>query len=195
MTDNNFKISKVNGTIIIEKDNQVLAISQSSDDDIWFNSSKKRLSLEINISSRNHSEWQTHMVFESLMKSIIGKYILNGDNKNEHSRLPEDFVNLDRKIISWHSDNGIDNILSLSYNERNITISISNSKEFLSQDNNAIRIRTSGSRYGDYYQEFLDFFRSLKELECRLNKTAESMETKEVSTQKKLSLFGKNKKC
>ena len=39
MAENDFKISRVNGTIIIEKDGQGLAISQSVDEDIWFTTS------------------------------------------------------------------------------------------------------------------------------------------------------------
>ena len=116
MADNNFKISKVNGTIFIEKNGEQLAISKLIDDDIFFSSSKDKLLLEISMRSRNHLEWQTYMIFENLLKSIVGRYMLNGDNKKENSRLPEDFIDLDNKIVTWHSDSGIDNVLRFSYN-------------------------------------------------------------------------------
>ena len=111
VTENDFKISKVNGTIIIEKDGQGLAISQAVDEDIWFTTSKAELSLEISMYSRVYPEWQTYMVFEKLMKTIVGRYILSGDNKDNYSILPKDFVDLDSNVIVWHSDSGTDNIL------------------------------------------------------------------------------------
>ena len=196
MVDNNFKISKVNGTIFIEKNGEQLAISKLIDDDIFFSTSKDELLLEISMSSRNHSEWQAYMLFENLLKSIVGRYMLNGDNKKENSRLPKDFIDLDNKVITWHSDSGIDNILKFSYNENSITITMEKRKNSSNQENNSVRIRTSGSRYEYYYQEFSNFFDSLRNLENKLNKRIESIEQKNeaVPIQKKLSLFGKNKK-
>ncbi len=196
MAENDFKISRYNGTIIIEKDGQGLTISQSVDEDIWFTTSKAELSLDINMYSRIYPEWQTYMVFEKLMKTIVGRYMLSGDNKDKDSRLPKDFVDLDSNVIVWHSDGETDNILKLSYNEKTITISISKSKDASSHKTNAVRIRTSGSNYECYYQEFLDFLRCLSELEHRLNKTVEIVEQKaqEVPVQRKLALFGKHKK-
>ena len=196
MTETDFKISRVNGTIIIEKDGQGLAISQSVDEDIWFTTSKAELSLEISMYSRIYPEWQTYMVFEKLMKTIVGRYMLSGNNKDEYSRLPKDFVDFDSNIISWHSDSATENILKLGYNERTITISISKSKVASSHETNAVRIRTSGSRYEYYYQELLDFFRNLNDLEHRLNKPIVVVEqtAEEVPVQRKLSLFGKHKK-
>ncbi|MBQ3021602.1 MAG: hypothetical protein IJD92_05225 [Bacilli bacterium] len=196
MEENDFKIRRVNGTLIIEKDGQGLAISQAVDNDIWFTTSKNELSLEISKYSSIYSEWQIYLVFEYLMKAIVGRYILSGDNKNEFSILPEDFVDLDSNVITWHSDSGTDNILKLEYNEKIITISILKSKDALTYESNAVRIRTSGSSYGYYYQEFLELFSHLSNLEDRLNKTTERVELKEEEypNQKKLSLFGKSKK-
>lgn len=196
MSETDFKISRVNGTIIIEKDGQGLAISQAVDEDIWFTTSKAELSLEISMYSRVYPECHTYMVFEKLMKTIVGRYMLSGDNKDDYSRLPKDFVDLDNNVIAWHSDSGTDNILKLGYNEKTITISISKSKDAPSHETNSVRIRTSGSSYEYYYQEFLDFFRCLSELERRLNKPVENVEHKseEVPVQRKLSLFDKKKR-
>ena len=54
-----FKISRVNGTIIIEKDNNSVEITQTLDCDIWFSTLKDEFLLELNFSSRNPDEWET----------------------------------------------------------------------------------------------------------------------------------------
>lgn len=190
MKDTNFKINRVNGTIIIEKNNERFEISQALDDDIWFATSKPKLSLEISNYSRDYSEWNTYIIFENLMKLIIGRYMLSGDNKNEDGILPNDFINLDSKTIIWHSDNGTDNSLKLEYNKRNITINILKNIDASSDQLNSVRIRTNGSIYGRYYKEFLSFFRELSILERRLNKPLEIVEPKQEETNNsgKLSL-------
>lgn len=190
-----FKISKVNGTIILEKDNNGVAISQAVDDDIWFSTSKDEFSFELKLSSRNYKEWQTYLVFENLMKTIIGRYMLDGDYQKEYSRLPKDFIDLENKTIIWHSDSGTDNVLKLEYDERTIKISISKSKDTKGYETNAVRIRTSGSSYEYYYQEFTQFFHQLTILENRLNPPIQNIQPQEeVSQPKKLSLFKKNNK-
>lgn len=193
MEKNEFRISRVNGTIILEKENNGVAISQAVDDDIWFSTSQDELSLELRFSSRDYNEWQTYLVFENLMKTIIGRYMLNGDYQNEYSMLPEDFVDLENKTIIWHSDSGIDNVLKLEYDEKTIKISISISKDKKSYGNNAVRIRTSGSSYEYYYQEFTQFFHQLTILENRLNPPMQNTPQDETPQPKKLSLFKKNK--
>lgn len=193
MSDDSFQISNINGIIIIEKDDQKLSISQAVDEDIFFSTSKDELSLDISMYSRVYPEWQTYRVFESLLKSIVGRYILNDDDKKGDLWLPEDFIDLEGKVVTWHSDSGIDNILRFSYNETSITISLSKDKDGYS--NSMVRIRTNGSRYEYYYQEFLEFYRNLSELEYRLNKKEENIEvkTEEAPIQKKLAFFGKMK--
>lgn len=193
MSDDSFQISNINGIIIIEKDDQKLSISQAVDEDIFFSTSKDELSLDISMYSRVYPEWQTYRVFESLLKSIVGRYILNDDDKKGDLWLPEDFIDLEGKVVTWHSDSGIDNILRFSYNETSITISLSKDKDGYS--NSMVRIRTNGSRYEYYYQEFLEFYRNLSELEHRINKKEENIEvkTEEAPIQKKLSFFGKMK--
>lgn len=166
------KIRRVNNRIIFEKGNQTFTIEQSNDDDIWFYTSEKELIFTLKLASINYQEWQTYLVFEYLMKTIIGKHILDGENKNDYSLLPEDFINLEEKNITWHSDGDKDNILKLEYsNNKIIRISISKCKNARDFQKNSVRIRTSGSSYQDYYQEFLSFYRQLCELEQRVNKT------------------------
>lgn len=194
MEDKNFNIRKVNGSIILEKDNQKIYIEQSIDDDILFSTHKEELPIEFNFYSRNRKECQIYMIFESLMKSIIGRFILNGDYKNEYSILPKDFIDLEKNTIIWHSDGGANNTLKIEYNDKTIKILISKDKESHSQG--TVRIRTDGSNYGYYYQEFLEFFKELCILEHRLNRPIEKISQVGADTFKRkgLSLFiGKKK--
>lgn len=154
------------------------------------------MNIELSLSSRNYPEWQTYIVFEYLMKSIIGRYMLNGDNKKEYSRLHKDYIDLENKTIIWHSDSGKDNLLKFEYTEnRTIKITIQKCKDSKEHYTNSVRIRTSGSEYKYYYQEFLEFFRHLISLEQRLNKPVENIQQEIKEEPKKLSLFKRfNKK-
>lgn len=196
MDEDGFKISSVNGTISIEKDGQRFTINQASDEDIWFATSTTELSLDIRKYSSVYSEWQTYMVFEKLMKTIVGRYMLSGHNKGDAFSLPKDFIDLDNNVITWHSDSGIDNILKLDYNERIITISLLKSKDALQNETNSVRIRTSSSNYKYYYQEFLDFFSNLSELGRKLNKSIEVADKKsdENTGRRKVFLFNKKRR-
>ena len=181
-----FTIRRSNNSIILEKDNQIFFITQTLDDDIYFSTSQNELTFDLNFSSRNYSEWQTYIVFEYLMKSIIGRYMLNGDNNQEYSHLPKDFIDLDKKIITWHSDSGTDNILKFEYIDKKIIrISLIKDKHSKEHYNNSVRIRTSGSNYEYYYQEFLEFYRQLTMLEQRLNKPKEELEHQKEKVQPK----------
>ena len=112
------------------------------------------MNIELSLSSRNYPEWQTYIVFEYLMKSIVGRYMLNGDNEKEYSRLPKDFIDLENKVIIWHSDSGTDNFLRLEYTEnRTIKIAIQKCKDSKEHYTNSVRIRTSGSEYKYYYED------------------------------------------
>lgn len=195
ITEKPFTIRRHNNAIILQKNNQVFGIDQSSDDDIWFSTSQDKMNIELSLSSRNYAEWQTYIVFEYLMKCIVGRYMLNGENEKEYTGLPDDFIDFKNKVITWHSDSGTDNVLKFEYTD-NRTIKISISKYEGSKDyhNNSVRIRTSGSEYGYYYQEFLEFFRHLLVLEQRLNnkETIVQQKVQEDKTQpKRLFLFKK----
>jgi hypothetical protein len=196
MEQNDFKISRSNYAIIIQKDNQGFSITQSNDYDVWFSTSQEEMNIELNLSSRNYPEWQTYIVFEYLMKSIVGRYMLNGDNKKKYSRLPKDFIDLENKVIIWHSDSGTDNLLKLEYTEnRTIKITIQKCKDSKEHYTNSVRIRTDGSEYEYYYQEFLEFFRHLISLEQRLNRSVETPQQEKQEETKKLFLFKRfNKK-
>lgn len=193
MGKNDFKIRRVNGTIILEKNDNEVSVSQAVDDDIWFSTSQDESSLELKYTSRDYNEWKTYSVFEDLMKRVIGKYILNDDYKNEYSMLPSDFVDLENKTIIWHSDSGIDNVLKFQYDDKTIKISISKSKDSKGYETNAVRIRTSGSSYEYYYQEFVEFFHNLTILEDSLNPVVQDTLQEETKKTKKLYFFKRNK--
>ena len=85
------------------------------------------------------------------MKSIVGRYLLSGDSEDEYSFLPKDFIDLENKIITWHSDTERDNILQLQFRDREIVVSVvknNDSKNKNSYNSIKVRIRTSGSVYG-----------------------------------------------
>lgn len=177
MESQEFNIKRSNNSLILSKDNEALSISKALDDDIWFSTNKEETSITLRLSSRNYHEWQTYQVFESLMKSIIGKYILEGYQEDTFNRLPKDFINFEDKIIIWHSDSGTDNVLTLHYENCKITITITKDKKAGNHITNAIRIRTSGSEYETFYQEFTEFFRRIWILEHELNKSLEAPTT------------------
>jgi hypothetical protein len=196
--NNNFKIKHGYNSVIIEKDGTIFSVEKGLDGDIWFNSAKANIKLPISFYSINQEEWQSYVIFENLMKSIVGRYVLNGDN--EYGILPNDFIDLESKTITWYSDCGKDNKLQLQFGEKEIIVSITGDDNISDKTyNNAIkvRIRTSGSSYECYYQEFERFFNELSSFSYQV----ESMSKREIPTyetkstiQKKLSLFDKFKK-
>lgn len=99
------------------------------------------------------------------MKLIIARSILREDTEF----LPEDFIDLENKVITWHSDSEYDNVLKIKYNGRFINVSLIKDEKVPERDSNMIRIRTSGSEYGTYHQEFSKFFRNLCALQRSLN--------------------------
>ena len=190
METQEFNIKRSNNSLILSKDNEALSINKALDDDIWFSTNKEETSITLRLSSRNYHEWQTYQVFESLMKSIIGKYILEGYQDDTFNRLPKDFINFEDKTIIWHSDSGTDNVLTLHYEDYKITITITKDKNASNHITNAIRIRTSGSEYETFYQEFTEFFHRIWVLEHELNKSLEAPATP-VQPQKKQSKLAK----
>ena len=197
--DNFFEIKYCNNGVIITKDGASFSVEKGTDGDIWFNSSNCNIELPISYYSKNQDEWESFIVFEYLMKSIIGRYILSDDDKNEYSSLPKDFINLDYKTITWHSDSEYDSILQLKLKEKELIISIyrdNNSNDRNYSNSTKIRIRTSGSSYEYYYQEFERFYDELSKFAYRI----ESSKNQDISTNDKnlptikLSLFSKFKK-
>lgn len=159
MGKSNFKISNINNVIRLEKDDKLISIGQYPDNDMWFNTSVDNISFELDFNSRNFQEWQTYVIFENLIRCIVGKYVLSESYKNE--LLPDDFIDIKNKRIIWHSDSGLDNVLTFEYLDDIIKININSSTTKRVSENNYVRIRTDGSDYGTYYQEFLTFFRQL----------------------------------
>ena len=130
------------------------------------------------------------------MKSVVGRYLLSGDSKDEYSCLPKDFIDLENKIITWHSDTERDNVLQLQFSDKEIVVSVTRDNNFKNKNfNNSIkvRIRTSGSDYGYYYQEFVRFYNELSRYAYQVESSKTSTNDKNSPT-KKLSLFNKIKK-
>lgn len=185
MSEQDFKIHIVANSIIISKNNESFSV-ENVDGDILFESAIENFETKISFYSRNHEEWQIYVIFESLIKAILGRYILHDDDKNKYSLLPKDFIDLKKKTIIWHSDSGRDNILKLQYVNNEIKISIirENSQNHIP---NRVRIRTSGSNYDFYYQEFEKFFSELYMLVSK--KIHKDDGTLDVPVQKKLSII------
>lgn len=183
---NNFDIICTNNSIIIEKNAIEISIEKRVDGDIWFISNSNCVNLPISFFSRNRKEWRSYDIFANLMKAIIGRYILSGAyQEQEYNQLPIDFIDLEKKVITWHSDSEICNILKLHFTENEILVSIMRDSVAKSSDNYVrVRIRTSGSEYGNYYQEFERFFNDLLIFASKF-KPKEEPETKEKSKTRK----------
>lgn len=184
-----FELCRNGDMLVLRAGNTACLIRQASDDDIFFSTAEEEMVLELEAGSRNHAEWQTYLVFEDLMKLIIGRYMLNDYGKYPH--LPEDFIDLENRTIRWHSDSGTDNVLKLSYSQNKINITITKEKDAARSKGNIVRIRTNGSDYGWYYQEFLEFYRKLIALEANINKkeTIDNEVEDSIEKRKFLSLF------
>lgn len=195
--NNSFVIKYGYNSVIIEKDGTKFSVEKRPDGDIWFNSADNNIKLSINFYSRNREELQSYIIFENLMKSIVGRYILNNDCKDEYSILPKDFIDLKRKTITWHSDSEKDNKLQLQFGEKEIIVSITKDKNTSNttyNNNIKIRIRTSGSSYEYYYQEFERFFNELLSFAYQvqsMNKRKTCANEKKSTVQRRLSLLKK----
>lgn len=66
------------------------------------------------------------------------------------------------------SDSEYDNVLRIQYDNRFIRVSVIKDEKAPDRATNMVRIRTNGSEYGTYYQEFLKFFRNLRVLHHNL---------------------------
>lgn len=187
--ENNFKIKSSYNAIIFEKDECKFLISKAPDNDIWFETEEDEVSFDFRFSSRILQEWQTFNLFNNLLKRIIGRYYLDEDN-NEYSTLPPDFINMESKTITWHSDSENDNVLQIQYLGDIIRIKIT--KSVKSNSSNRVRIRTDGSDYDRYYQEFTLLFQQLVELatkfELQEKQQISQSSTKKEQPTKKLSL-------
>lgn len=165
---------------LIEKDGVHFSIDKRIDGDIWFRSSSDVLELPINRFSREEDELETYKVFEDMMKLIIGRYYLSGDAHSQYNCLPKDFIHTSQKTITWHSDSGREDILKLQLSGNDIFVSLIKDMRYAvdsaRHDKSVrVRIRTSGSDYGYYYQEFEKFYHELSQLTSRLGRDPQSM--------------------
>lgn len=177
----NFKIKVSYNTVSLEKGENKFTINKAPDNDIWFEANEDIATFDLQFSSRITAEWQTFNLFNNLLKRIVGRFFLNEDN-SEYSCLPNDFIDMDNKTITWHSDSGSDNVLQLQYLGDIIRITIIKAPK--ENGYNRVRIRTDGSEYGLYYQEFSLFFTELFSLANRFalseKKKEEALSPKET---------------
>jgi hypothetical protein len=192
------KLKVNNGIIDFEDEENSFAISKTVDGDIWFSSGKSNITQTISSKARDIGEWQSYEIFAKLVRQIIGNFILEDDKDN--IRLPKDFVDLENKIITWHSDSGTDNVLELLHEDKSIIISITKDKKASSNVNNSVRVRTDGSSYEYYYHFFTQFHAelmqlanivSLNEIQAKIEIESQS-EEKTSQKKKRFGFFGKN---
>lgn len=162
---NDFKISRNGNTIALEKNNNRIFIGYY--DDIWIEIpyDKEQVIIEINELTNNREEYLVFIALENLIKSILGRYVLNKDYNKKLSTLPKDFIDCKTSTITWHSEGCTDNILKLKYDDNKIEISITKKLDRVS--NGSVIIRTFCSDYGYYYNEFIIFIRSLYTLTAK----------------------------
>lgn len=167
--DNSFKIEKGYGSLLIGQDGKCLGMDRRIDGDLWISSSSD---LEIPITKYNSfrygvEETSTYNLFEKLMIVVFGRYVLK-DYGDEYSDLPKDFIDLDNKTITWHSDGGGNATLQLKAVDNQIIISILGQEK--DDKTRWVRVRTSGSEYGEYYNYFISLYRDLEKLIDRIEK-------------------------
>lgn len=163
MQQGKFNFSVNDGNYTIEKDNQKISIWQTANKDVWFGTDENEVCLELNFRAKEFSERFMYGTFMELMKSIVGRYVLE-DASNEFSILPKDFIDLKNRVIVWHSDNGNDTMLKLSYDDSVIKVSIVRGEKSRSRGT-VVRVRAEELNYRDYNQEILDFFSDLIRME------------------------------
>lgn len=182
-------------SVIFKKDSKSFSVWQGTDRDIWFDTNEDNLVFEIDFRNRNIQEYSSYEIFANLMRTIVGNYTLE-DESMTYGNLPEDFIDLKNKLITWHSDSGTDNILKLQYENQKIIMSIIKSVKSNSNEVNRVRIRTSGSSYGYYYKYFLKLYRDLINLAFELNppkvsQINKSEQPKEKQLERRFSIFKK----
>ena len=165
--ENTFKIEKNLGSISIKKDGKSFSLDRRIDGDVWLGSS---YDIEIPIERYYSSyygldETATHKLFENLMIVVFGQYVLE-DYNDEYNGLPKDFIDLDNRTITWHSDGGGNSTLKLKAIGNQIIISIIGEKE--KDKTRWVRFRTSGSEYKEYYNFFIALYRDLEDLISRI---------------------------
>lgn len=194
MMDEGFNLKcGILNSVVVEKGNISFSIEKGSDGDIWFHALNDT-KLLISYSSRNCIEWQCFAVFEQLMKSIFGKFVLDGEFNLEYNRLPKDFIDIENKTITLHLDSNLNDYLQFTYVDDGIVVSIFRIKNDRTKnvDNSIrVRIRTNGSEYRQYYKEFEKFFVELLKLATQYKTDSEVINKKNNTICQKLSLFRK----
>lgn len=149
--------------VILEDEENSFEISQNINNEIYFRTKKNNMTLLLNLSfhPENIEEWKSFELFASFIREIVGNYILEDDSKLQV--LPKDFIDLENKLITCHSDGLDDSIIELLYSNDSIAISIKKSSNNEINNDNVVKIISGrcGSSYGNYYQFFVKLYREL----------------------------------
>ncbi|HAB67617.1 MAG TPA: hypothetical protein DCE23_09655 [Firmicutes bacterium] len=159
MEQGKLKIKENKGVYTLEKDEKKVIIWQTEDKDICFCDEKPDTPLEFDLKTENYLEGIINDKFKWLMISILGRYLLvdAGDKK---SSLPNDFVDLRNKTITWHSDN--ENTLQLSYDKEAQVMRLSIIKgEKTKSPKGIVKIKADASAYQHYSHFFQILFNDL----------------------------------
>lgn len=146
------------GIEIRDKD-KMFEIYKTRDQDVWFVSEYPNVTFEFDGDSENKVEYQLSQMLMTIIGKIIENYSVNSTlGKN----LPDDFIDLNRKKITLHSDGYNDNKLELLLSkDKKVVLSIIKDSKASINHNNAVRIRANGSKYQDYYKLFKEFYKLL----------------------------------
>ncbi len=173
-----FEIQSIDNDIVIIKDNSKIIMDRGCDGDYWFHSPNGNTELNISFYSRMEPEEdECYKILNSLMKSMFGRYVLDDDRDS----LPDDFVNFEDKIVTWHSDCSLEDILQFQHSNKEIKIRIFKNDEIDYNEPIRIRIRTTASPYYNYYEEISKFYREI-------GKFARGVTNQDEQNAKRLSL-------
>ena len=106
------------------------------------------------------AEARTYELLEETIYSLFAGTVLEG--KETFSRLPQDFINLKEKKITWHSVATNHSTMELLYSPSDIQIHISSLKEENVVGFTNVIVGFGGSRYQHHYRSFTRLLENLQ---------------------------------
>ena len=157
-----FDIDKKEVSVVLSNDNNSIRISKLSNDDIYFSTSSKNSEVIIDYYSQSYEEWQSYLLFSEFMNRLVGRYVLRDPGADKMTRLPDDFVNIEEKTITCHSDDTNDSsTLRLTFLDNNkIKVALSRKSYRPAK----IKISSRDSMYADYYRDFKRFYEAMSSI-------------------------------
>ena len=162
--DSDFKVSSLENVKRFKKGEKEFAIFKDNQNDYYFMFDRDKdthFSFDIVKGEQGTMERFVYEQFLALMERIYGQVLIEGPDQARW-KYPLDFINPKNKSILWKSDGSSNDALKLTYKDDSIRIEMfpivkNNLEEFIGQ----VRIRTSGSSYGNQYGHFIDLFNDL----------------------------------